>query len=135
MKIHRRKRPKPHIDMTPLIDCVFTLTIILLLAASFQSLNLLQLSLPQAVTRDEPETPEILVTVDQQGNYFLDAARIDPEQLEARLKPRLDRSKRRVVTFRGDQRIPYQWFVKVVDASRASGAIHIAIIKEDPKQP
>jgi biopolymer transport protein ExbD len=135
MKIKRRSRPKPHIDMTPLIDCVFTLMIVILMAATFQRLQLIQMNLPQAATLDDQQAPEILVSVDEQGRYFLDAQRIEPDQLEERLKPLLAKSKRRIVTFQGEQRIPYQWFVKVLDASRAAGAAHIDVIHDLPRKP
>jgi biopolymer transport protein ExbD len=127
MKLFRRPRHKPHIDMTPLIDCVFTLTIVILMAATFQRLHLMQMKLPEAGTQDNPEGAEILVAVDAQGRYFLGIDRIDPVQLESRLKPLIDKSKRRVVTFQGDPRIEYQWFVRVLDAARAAGAEHIDV--------
>ena len=135
MKLRRRRRPRPTIDMTPLIDCVFTLTIVLLLAASFEHIKLLKMALPQAATQDEPQAPEILVTVDERGDYFLGNERIDPEQLEPLLKPRIAQSQKRIVTFRGDAKIPYQWFVRVLDAARASGAVHIDVIHDLPARP
>lgn len=133
MKLTRRHRPRPHIDMTPLIDCVFTLMIILMLAASFQTWHLLKLALPQAAIQDATQTPEVLVSIDAQGNYYVNAERIDPGQLEANLKPRLARSRHRIVTFRGDQKIPYQWFVTVLEAARASGAAHVDIVHDLPQ--
>jgi biopolymer transport protein ExbD len=118
--------------MTPLIDCVFTLTIVLMLAATFEHVKLIKMTLPQAATQDQPDTPEILVSVDEQGHFFLGSDRIDPQHLEAALKPRISQSKNRVVTFRGDAKIPYEWFVKVLDAARASGAAHIDVIHDLP---
>ena len=65
----RRRRLTPHIDMTPLIDCVFTLLIVFMLAATFQS-PLIQLNLPRAGTKDVAPAPEILVSVDDQSMYY-----------------------------------------------------------------
>lgn len=135
MKLFRRRRPKPQIDMTPLIDCVFTLTIVLMLAASFEHVKLIKMTLPKAATQDEPQTPEIIVSVDEQGRYFLGDERIELEGLEATLKPLIAKSKNRVVTFRGDSKIPYEWFVKVLDAARASGAVHIDVVHDVPAGP
>ena len=132
MQIARRSRPKPHIDMTPLIDCIFTLLIVIMLVASFHTFHQIQMTLPQAQTQDTADAPEIVVNVDDRGNYFLDAERIEPAQLENALRPRVARSKTRIVTFRGDRKIPYEWFVRVVDAARASGAVHIDIVHELP---
>lgn len=132
MQIVRRGRPKPHIDMTPLIDCIFTLMIVIMLVASFQSLTQMRMTLPEAQTQDDKDTPEIVVNVDARGNYFVNEERIEAGQLESILKPRIARSKSRIVTFCGDKQIPYDWFVRVVDAARAAGAVHIDIVHETP---
>jgi biopolymer transport protein ExbD len=118
--------------MTPLIDCIFTLMIVIMLVASFQSLTQIQMTLPEARTQDDKSTSNIVVQIDAQGNYFLDSEKIDAGQLEAALKPRIAASKEKVVTFCGDKQIPYHWFVKVVDAARTSGAVHIDIVHELP---
>src|SRR5205807_3818283 len=102
MKLTRRSRLKPHIDMTPLIDCIFTLLIVIMLVASFQSFHQIQMTLPQAQTQDTADTPEIVVNVDARGNYFLDAERIEPTQLENVLRSRVARSKSRNGPCRGD---------------------------------
>lgn len=118
--------------MTPLIDCIFTLMIVIMLVASFQSLSQVQLTLPEASTQDDKNEPEIVINVDARGNYFLNQERIEAGQLEGLLKPQIARSKQRIVTFCGDKQIPYDWFVRVVDAARASGAVHIDIVHELP---
>jgi biopolymer transport protein ExbD len=120
--------------MTPLIDCIFTLMIVILLVASFQTVCQTQMALPEAQTRDGKEDREIVVQVDRRGNCFLDAQRIETGELEKLLRPRLTQSKSRVVTFCGDRQMPYEWFVRVVDACRLSGAAHIDIVHELPKK-
>jgi len=132
MRLVRRSKPKPHIDMTPLIDCIFTLLIVIMLVASFQTLTQMQMSLPQAQTQDEKPAQEIVIQVDVHGNYFLNSERVEANQLEALLRPRLAKSSNRVVTFCGDRQMPYEWFVKAVDAARVSGASHIDIVHELP---
>jgi biopolymer transport protein ExbD len=128
---HYRRRPAPHIDMTPLIDCLFTLLIVFMLVATFRS-PVIQLTLPRASTQDVAPTPEIMVTVDNTGQYFIDSRRVDPEKLEEELRPLVARTREKVVTFRGDQKMPYQWFVRVLDASRAAGAVHVEVVHQSP---
>jgi biopolymer transport protein ExbD len=117
--------------MTPLIDCVFQLLIVFMLAAAFQA-PAIQLSLPRAATQDPAGTPEVLVSVDAAGRMFVNAEPVRPEQLEAVLRPRVAASKSRVVTFRGDDKAPYEWFVKVLDAARASGAVNLDVEHQPP---
>ena len=112
--------------MSPLIDCVFQLLIFFLLSSSFLT-PMIQLSLPRASTQDPAATEEILVSVDAQGAFFLNAERIAAEDLHGRLRPLIARSRDKVVTFRGDAATRYEWFVKVLDAARAGGAVHVNV--------
>lgn len=134
MQINRRSRPKPHIDMTPLIDCIFTLLIVIMLVASFQSLSHIDMKLPEAQTQDDKGAPELVINVDSQGKYYLNSVPVDVAQLEQVLKPKLEESKSKVVTFCGDRKISYESFVRVVDAARASGAKDIDIVHDLPSK-
>jgi len=127
----RRRQLTPHIDMTPLIDCVFTLLIVFMVGAAFQS-PMIQLTLPQAATRDPAPNPEILVSVNDRGEFFLNGESADPDRLADRLRPLLARSRDRTVTFRGDEKTPYELFVKALDAARIAGAEHFDIDHQEP---
>jgi len=129
MRIPRRRRPPPVIDMTPMIDCVFQLLIFFMLSSSFQA-PMVQLALPQAVTKDADQLTEIVVTVDAKGQYYINRIQVVPERLEEELRPHIAQSKRRVVTFRGDKDMPYQHFVRALDAARAAGAVHLDVLHE-----
>jgi len=129
MRIARRRRPPPTIDMTPMIDCVFQLLIFFMLSSSFQA-PMMQLTLPQAVTKDADQLTEIVVTVDVKGQYFINRQQVSADKLEEELRPLLSRSKRRTVTFRGDREMPYQHFVRALDAARAAGAVHLDVLHE-----
>ncbi len=128
---YRRRRLTPHIDMTPLIDCLFMLLIVFMLVATFKA-PIIQLTLPQARTQDPAEESEIMVSVDESGQYYVDNQRIDAARLESELRPRVEKSRQKVVTFRGDQKMPYQWFVRVLDAARAAGAVHVDVVHQAP---
>jgi len=126
MRIVRRARPRPAIDMTPMIDCVFQLLIFFMLSSTFQA-PMIQLTLPHATVADDEPPPDIMVSVDLQGRFFLNKEAVAPEELEARLRPLVAQSKQKVVTFRGDQQAPYQHFVRALEAARASGAAHLDV--------
>ena len=70
--------------------------------------------------------------MDEQGNYYVNSKPVPADQLEAILKPRIAQARDKVVTFRGDQKIPYQLFVRALDAARASGAVHLDIVHDPP---
>ena len=134
MKIARKQRIRPHIDMTPLIDCIFTLLIVLMMVATFGAAGNIRLALPQGATQDESRQPEIVVSVDEQGHYYVNSKPVAAEQLEATIRPQLAQSRDKVVTFRGDRKIPFQLFVRALDAARASGAVHLDIVHDLPQR-
>lgn len=102
-----------------------------MVGAAFQS-PMIQLTLPQASTQDPAPNPEILVSVNGQGEFFVNGEPADPNPMAERLRPLLERSRNHVVTFRGDEKIPYELFVKALDAARLAGAEHFDIDHQEP---
>jgi len=130
MNFTRRKRTRPHIDMTPLIDCVFTMLVVLMISATFFAPESMGLKLPQASTQDNDQKPEIVLSVDREGKYFLNERPIAAEDLVAQLRPLIDKSSTKVVTFRGDEKIGYPVFIKALDAVRTAGGVHMDILHD-----
>lgn len=126
MEIARQKRCAVGIDMSPLIDCVFQLLIFFMLSSSFMT-PMIQLKLPQATTGEHPETQEIVVTVDQEGRWYVNTAQVHGDELKAHLQPLIAQSRHKAVTFRGDENMRYEMFIKAMDVARSSGAVHINI--------
>ncbi len=126
MPIRRIRRPKPLLDMTPMIDCVFQLLIFFMLSSSLVSPHI-RLALPRAATNDQGISPEIVLTADDQGHFFINQEPVRFEELRDRLTPLLTKAKNKIVTFRGDKKLDYEIFVKSLDAARAAGAIHMNV--------
>jgi len=132
MKIPRRRRRPIVLDMTPMIDCVFQLLIFFMLSSSLISPQI-KLTLPAAETRDETSAPETVITVDQQGNFYVNNEACKENELTVRLRPLVDRSKSKIVTFRGDEKVDYRLFIKALDASRQAGASNMNVAHQMPK--
>ena len=109
-----------------MIDCVFQLLIFFMLSSSLVAPQI-RISLPRADTKDEGNTPEIVLTADAEGHFLLNQEPIRFDELQARLKPLLSRARSKVVTFRGGKKLDYEIFVKSVDAARAAGAVHLNV--------
>lgn len=126
MDIARQRRAPVGIDMSPLIDCVFQLLIFFMLSSSFMT-PMIQLKLPQAATGEKPETQEIVLTVDEEGRWYLNTKLLSTEDLKPQLQAAISQSKHKVVTFRGDEKMRYEQFIRALDTARACGAVHINI--------
>lgn len=126
MKFLRAKKPSQGLDLSPLIDCVFQLLIFFMLSSSFLAPSV-RLSLPRAAAADPPAPEEIVVSIDAAGRVFLNARAVSLPDLAGALRPLLDASSRKTVTFKGDRDMPYRLFVEAVDAARRAGAANVRI--------
>ena len=87
----------------------------------------IDLDLPDAAMASEVQAPEVVVTVDRQGQVLLNARKLDLEELAEQLVPLVSASRRKVVTYRGDSRSDHATFVRVLEAARSAGAKHVDV--------
>ena len=126
MKIVRQRKPQMKMEMSPLIDCIFQLLIFFMLSSTFLTPSI-PLSLPTAAAGGPPQCQQVIITLDAEGQVFLNKQPSSFEQLEGQLRELLSQSKDRVVTIRADQQMTYQHFVRALDIAKRSGAEHVNI--------
>lgn len=129
MEFIRPKKPSLSLDMAPLIDIVFQLLIFFMLSSSFLAPTL-KLSLPKATEHDRKEPEHLVVSIDQVGKVFVNSTEIKMDRLKSELERKLVQSKEKAVHLRGDQDMPYKFFVQVMDRARQAGAHQINIVHE-----
>jgi len=133
MDFVRPKRATLSLDMAPLIDVVFQLLIFFMLTSSFP-LPSLKLNLPKAVQQETKEPERIVISVDSAGRVAVDSTRVSMEELTSHLQSKLASDRSKSVHLRGDQDMPYRFFVEVMDKSRRAGARQIHIVHEKSRQ-
>lgn len=105
---------EPHIDLTPMIDCLFMLIIFFVLTMSF-SRPVLEIVLPQADdTQTSQSRREVMVSVDAQGRLWIEAEEVTIERLEAMLDARPDD----LLNLYMDKRTPFEVFVRVLEVAK-----------------
>ncbi|MGB5809468.1 MAG: biopolymer transporter ExbD [Polyangiales bacterium] len=114
------------INVTPLVDVVLVLLIILMVTATAIVSKTIPMELPKAATGEQ--TPATLaVSIDQSGQVFLDTIPVDVEEL--RLKVRAARANdedlRAVIA--ADGRIAHAKVVQVIDVLRQEQVTKFAI--------
>lgn len=125
----RPKKAGLSLDMAPLIDIVFQLLIFFMLSSSFMS-PALKLNLPQAVKQDPMESERVVVSIDEAGNTFLNTASVSLAELKPRLESLMKKDSKKAIHVRGDQEMPYKFFVEVMDAARQAGARQINVVHQ-----
>ena len=119
--------------MAPLIDCVFQLMIFFMLTSSFPA-PVLKLTLPNASTREKVDPEQLVVSIDSQGQIFVNADQVKLEDLKHVLQSRLTKLERKQVNFRGDQNLRYQLFVRVMDIAKQAGAQQLNLVHENSSE-
>jgi biopolymer transport protein ExbD len=105
------------INVTPLVDVVLVLLVILMVTAGYVASRGLPLELPRAATAEAvPKT--VTISIDKDGRTFLDGQRVSPIELQQRVRSvaAADRETRALIA--ADGRTPHGDVVRVIDLLR-----------------
>ncbi|MGF1656603.1 MAG: ExbD/TolR family protein [Verrucomicrobiales bacterium] len=123
----RNKRPSSAIDLAPLVDVVFLLLIFFMLTSSFAEPSL-PLTLPQSKNTEGATTQPVVVSLDAAGQLAINGEEISMAEYEQTLRAALERNGVETVNFRGDESVDYGEFLRLMDVSRAAGAVEFHLI-------
>ena len=124
--IQRQRRPSVRMELSPLIDCIFQLLIFFMLSSTFLT-PAIQLTLPSATAGTSQNELEIISTLSESGDVYLNKMPTSLIALESELKRLLEKSEKKSVTIRGDENMPYSAFLDALDITKRSGAIHVNV--------
>jgi biopolymer transport protein ExbD/biopolymer transport protein TolR len=120
--------PLAEINITPLVDVMLVLVVILLVMAPMLT-RTLHIDLPK-VAASGPEVRDHAVTVslDAHGKLAIDGHDVVADQLEPTLRRIAARSDRTVVNLRSDQSQPFGAVANLLARIGHAGITHIAVI-------
>ncbi len=114
------------INVTPLVDVVLVLLIILMVTATAIVSKTIPMELPKAATGEQ--TPSTLaVSIDQSGQVFLDTIPVNAEELRARVRAARDANEDLRAVIAADGRIAYAKVVQIIDILRQERVTKFAI--------
>lgn len=131
-RLPRGGQPAPiaEINVTPLVDVMLVLVVILLVTAPLLA-SALRLDLPQAQAARPLESPRFLaVGIDAQGQLFLADAPITADALAERLAQAARDNPDTEVRLRADRTVPYGRVVEVMGAAQQAGLSRLAFVAE-----
>jgi biopolymer transport protein TolR len=122
---------KSDINVTPLVDVMLVLLIIMMIVAPLLQQGV-PVTLPRALnTSEKPETQDqTVVAITADKRYFVNAVQIQPSDLRRRIEEVLESKKERVVIIKADVDVEYGAVMNAMDELRASGIEDMGLITE-----
>ena len=122
---------KADINVTPLVDVMLVLLIIMMIVAPLLQQGV-PVTLPLAANRSEkPETQDqTVVTIDRNKDVYLNAKPVAAGQLEARIKQALEDKSDKIVIIKADEEAPYSAVMDTMDELRHAGIEDMGLITE-----
>ena len=122
---------KSDINVTPLVDVMLVLLIIMMLIAPMLQQGV-AVTLPEAGnTGDKPDTQDqTVVAIDSRGAFYVNAIAVTPDDLIPRVQRVLEDKKEKIVYLKGDKDAKYSAIMDAMDAFRKAQIENIALITE-----
>ena len=118
------------INMTPMVDIMLVLLIIFIITVPVMK-HSVNIDLPRASNEAQNIKPETLrLSVDADGNYFLNEAKIADEDLVPRLRAAAAIAPQPDLHIRGDKSVRYERVAQAMAAAQQAGLRKIGFITE-----
>ena len=124
------------INVTPLVDVMLVLLIIMMLVAPLLQKGV-DVRLPSAAnTTDKPETQEqTVVAVGADKRLYLNGVPVRDDDLRQKITDILENKKEKIVLIRGDEDAPYSAIMGAMDRLREASIENIGLITERKIKP
>ena len=124
------------INVTPLVDVMLVLLIIMMLIAPLLQQGV-AVTMPEAAnTGEKPDTQDqTVVAIDSRGQFYVNALPVSPDSLVGQVQKVLEDKKEKIVYLKGDKDAKYAAIMDVMDAFRKAQIENIALITEKKNQP
>lgn len=124
--------------MASMSDLVFLLLIFFMLTSTLVAPNAIKLLLPASNSRTIEQPPKIIVSINQNEDFFLQGVQVNEYSLEAGLMEKLSGLESVSIRLEADKNIPVQYVVSVIDIvntiNKRFGTKHKVIMATSPKK-
>jgi biopolymer transport protein ExbD len=123
--------PKSDINVTPLVDVMLVLLIIMMIIAPLLQQGV-ALTLPVATnSAEKPETPEdTLVQINAEGQYHVNGRAVAENDLRRAVEEALETKNQRILLIKADEDAAYSSVMTAMDQLRTVGLEDIGLITE-----
>jgi len=124
------------INVTPLVDVMLVLLIIMMLVAPMLQKGV-AVTMPSAqnVVQKPDNQEQTVLAIDAHNNFYVNGLAVKKEEMAERVKTVLEDKRERVVLIKGDQDASYSAIMAAMDDLRKAQIEDIGLITERKRQP
>ncbi len=128
----KKNKQKSVIDMIPMIDIIFQLTIFFMVATTFKITSGIELELPKAATVSDVTTTQLSVSIVNENQIMVGNASTNFSELPLIVADEAKKSPARSAIIYGDKNMEYNLLIEVMDILRKNGydSIDLALTKK-----
>ena len=130
MDFETRRHNAPQVNLSALIDVSFILVIFIVLAANFDRVKKLNVSLPDAQASSQADPTSLTIAIPEAGPIMVGDQAVELDQVGAAL--RSVRSKYKSVLLHADRSAPIQRAVQILGEVRALNFESVGIATKTP---
>lgn len=126
LELRPRKRRRPVLNVTSLIDVLFLLLIFLMVSSTFLEHPAIELDLPEASSSEPVRVDSLRVSLTPGGELRVGGEVVEPSALEGRLARAVEENPELMMILEADRRVDYGRVVEALDAAREAGVRRIS---------
>lgn len=115
------------INVIPFVDILLVLLAIVLMTSTFIAKGILPVDLPKSASEQKREFQNVVITIDENGKFFLERESVSLEQFRKHLETLTDETH---FSINCDKKVPFEFFVSVLDALTSRHFRNIDIVTE-----
>lgn len=123
----RRRRRRPTINITSLIDVMFLLLIFFMVSSTFREQFGVDITLPEAKTATQTETAAHEITVTADGELYFGQQVVNEDGLRASISELLARDPDSTLVLRADDKADFGKVIRAIDIAREVGGTRLII--------
>lgn len=124
----------PQINIVPMIDVIFAILTFFIMSTLFLGrLEGLSVNLPKASTAKPQQSSRATVTVDSQGQLYLNRSPVELNQLQDAVRQQIEPGQDLVVVLNADGSVTHEQVVEVMDQLRQVEGAKLAISTRRPQ--
>lgn len=118
------------INVTPLVDVVLVLLVIMMVSAQYIVSQSLKVDLPKTASSDDSAASPAVVSITADGALHFNERPVRDDELTARLRAAYEANHDLALVVNADQRAQHGRVVHVIDVAKEVGITHFAISVE-----